>query len=92
MERGNLHMATSWDMLQELEPSPIDSPDIEIEFEKANAGFVKGGIGSGKDTIDNDAAVGTRSPPSHTLGLSGLGGQHGAVYYCTSSCTIPSSS
>lgn len=72
----------SWELLQELDPSPIDSPDPEPiddplvrEDKKHELPEIV------KDTAGSRPA-GTRSPPSHVLGLSGLGGSHGAVYYC----------
>lgn len=72
-------MDASWEMLQELDPSPIDSPYPELAEEDRNdllPEVVKDTAGTG-----TRPGSGIRSPPSHVLGLSGLGAGHGAVYY-----------
>ena len=75
-------MDASWEMLQELDPSPIEYPDSEFaEEDKMDLlpEVIKDTAGTG-----TRPGSGIRSPPSHVLGLSGLGGGHGAVYYCES--------
>lgn len=75
-------MDASWEMLQELDPSPIEYPDPEFaEEDKMDLlpEVIKDTAGTG-----TRPGSGIRSPPSHVLGLSGFGGGHGAVYYCES--------
>ena len=80
MDTSHHSNLSSWEMLQELDPSPIDSPDPELAEEDRKdllPEVVKDTAGAGIRP-----GSGIRSPPSHVLGLSGLGGGHGAVYYC----------
>ena len=80
MDTSHHSNLSSWEMLQELDPSPIDSPDPELAEEDRKdllPEVVKDTAGTGIRP-----GSGIRSPPSHVLGLSGLGGGHGAVYYC----------
>lgn len=63
--------------LVELDPSPIETPEEEKQLDVEKA--LVGELGDVKGTD------GTRTPPAHALGLSGLGagnGAHGAAYYC----------
>lgn len=80
MDASHHSNLSSWEMLQELDPSPIDSPDPELAGEDKEDLLPE----IVKDTAGTGARPGSglRSPPSHVLGLSGLGGGHGAVYYC----------
>ena len=68
-----------WEVLEELDPSPIDSPDSEEWVDPLTREDNKHELA---EIVKDRAGTETRSPPSHALGLSGLGGSHGAVYYC----------